>query len=61
MKNPIGALKKTRMHSSRMRTVRSLPYGGVVSVWGWGLCQGDGDRCPGVSVQGGVSVRGESP
>ena len=62
----------TRMHSSRMRTAHSLPYGGVsvwgVSVWGvsvrgslsGGLCPGG--LCLGVSVQGGfclgVSVQG---
>ena len=39
------------MHPSRMRTARSLPWGGLsvreegsvqgVCVQGWGLCQGD--------------------
>ena len=39
------------MHSSRMRTARSLPYGGRVSV----------QRGVGVSVQGGLCpVRGVS-
>ena len=50
------------MHSSRMRTARSLPYGGVpvqegVSVQG-GLCPGG--LCPGGSLSRGVSVR-ETP
>ena len=38
------------MHSSRMRTAHSLPYGGV-SVRG-DLCQGAGSLSRGVSVQG---------
>ena len=49
---------KTRMHSSRMLTACSLPYGGSlsrgifvreVSLWGRGFCQGDPpdrDRLP---------------
>ena len=46
--------KKTRMHSSGMRTTCSLPYGGR----GWGLCPvggslSKGSLCPGGSVQQG--------
>ena len=43
----------TRIHSSRMRTARSLLYRGV-SVWG-GLYPGD--LCPEESLSGEISVR----
>ena len=62
--------KETRLHSSRMRTTRSLPYGGSLS--GGDLCLGvslsrvslsEGVSVQGASVQGvclclGVSVQG---
>ena len=44
---------KTRMHSSRMRTTRSLPYGGVSLPRG-----GEGSLSLGVSLYRGVSVWG---
>ena len=51
----------TRMHSSKMSTVRSLLYGGVLSRGGGSLSRGGG-LCPGegVSVQGG-SLSGRAP
>ena len=56
-----GNFSVTRMHSSRMRTARSLPYGGLCPR---GSCPGGslsrGVRCSGVSCLGGsrVSVQG---
>ena len=51
------------MHSSRMRTTRSLPYRGGLCPGGGGLCPGGGlclggDLCLGVVSVQGVSVYG---
>ena len=69
-KTKVNSFNFTRMHSSRMRTARSLPYGEGGSVQG-GLCPGGslsqvvlypggslskGSLSRGVSVRGGVSV-----
>ena len=60
-----GTIITTRMHSSRMRTAPSLPYGGGVSgvsIWGGGVSvqavsvQGVG-FCPGGSLSRRVSVQ----
>ena len=52
-------LVETRMHSSRMRTARSLPYGGV-SVQGC-LCPGGGGSVRGALCSEGVCPGGGLP
>ena len=59
--------RKTRMHSSRMRTARTLTVHGGVSARGgvcpggfcWGVCPG-GCLPGGVPAQGGVSAQGSA-